>query len=89
MDATIRYGRCPISKDGFINAEEIQWKTGTEEDACESVRREGGCVLFFPGDVPGKGVPVDKDVSRTVFEVLPAQYGVCYYKTWNGSYVYE
>ena len=87
---TIKYAKCSFNKaTGLIEDSDLEWLEGTEEAACKAVRDDSAtCALFFPKDVPGKGHPVNPEVSRSVFEAEPAIYGVCYYKGWSG-YVFE
>lgn len=87
---TMKYAKCSFDKtSGIILDKDLEWLTGTEAEACKSVQKNSNiCVLFFPKDVPGKGKPINPDVSRSIFEAQPAIYGVCYYKGWSG-YVFE
>lgn len=40
--------------------------------------------LFYPGDKPDAGIPIDPHVSRERYLERPAMHGVCIYKSWNG-----
>lgn len=86
----IEYAECSFDREsGQILDKDLEWHEGTEAQATEVVQKDPDkCVLFFPQDVPGKGAPVNKEVSRSVFKKEPAIYGVCYYKGWSG-YVFE
>ena len=88
----MKYAKCKLDKaTGRICDDDgsLQWYEGTLEEAKNRVEANKNCtVLFYPGDVPGRGVPVNPDVSREEFEANPAVYGVGFYHGWRG-YVFE
>lgn len=88
----MKYAKCHFDKAAGRVCDDdgsLEWREGTFEEAKNHVEaNKSCCVLFFPGDVQGRGVPVKPDVSREEFEVNPAVYGVCFYHGWRG-YVFE
>lgn len=88
----MKYATCNFSihtGEVYVDDGSLVWHNGTIEEAKSRVERNNGvCALFFPGDVPEYGMPIDPDVDRATFEAQPAVWGVCYYRGWNG-YVFE
>lgn len=88
----MKYAKCDFDKtrgEIKVNNGSLKWYDGDLEDAKMHVQEDNSCcVLFFPADVPGMGVPLKPDVSWEEFEKEPGVYGVCYYRGWRG-YVFE
>lgn len=45
-------------------------------------------ILVYPKDVPSRGIPIDPDVSREMFDSKPNVYGVAIYKNWNNMVIF-
>lgn len=88
----MKYAKCNFDRENGCVCDcdgSLEWHEGTLEEAKHRVEaNKNCCVLFFPGDVPGRGAPTKPDVSREEFESFPSIYGVCFYHGWRG-YVFE
>lgn len=89
----MKYAICNFDfKNGTVQANDgsLSWHEGELGEAMGKVKESERqvCALFLPSDVPLRGVPVNADVDREMFEKYPGIYGVCFYKGWRG-YVFE
>lgn len=74
-------------KDNLIEIDILE----AEKEIQEKKDKFGKCYLFFWRDVPGFKPNTVVQLRSTFgdFERNPVEYGVCMFKTWNGSVIYE
>lgn len=80
--------RGTIILDDIITEIELDFDYVKED--IRNQKAESICYLFYPGDKPHMGNPVNKNVSREDYLNKPNIYGICIYKqAWSGKVQFE
>lgn len=95
MNKKLKVYESTLNVKTAIMDENLKEAEFTEQEMFEIVRNESRenedirMFLIYPGDVPGKGVPIDPDIDRETFEGNPMLYGIALYKNWANLTVFE
>lgn len=88
----MKFIRANLNNSGTIiirNKSEVELTLTEVYDDLRNNPQLSICYLTLPSNFPGRGSPINPEVSEDEYLTNPAKYGLAIYRSWSNTIVYE